>query len=112
MSGAAPRPTEIKRIGRSEIRILWSDGHTSLYPNHHLRNRCPCALCRERPPHVLPVVVGGGEELHAVQIGVVGRYAISIQWSDGHDAGIYSYETLRSACPCCERSGDERRGGA
>ena len=39
-------------------------------------------------------------ELHAVQIGVVGRYAISIQWSDGHDTGIYSYETLRQLCPC------------
>lgn len=98
----APRPAEIRRIGRGEIRILWSDGHRSLYPNHHLRNHCPCALCRERPPHVLPVIGAAGEELHAVQIGLVGRYAISIQWSDGHDSGIYSYQTLRAACPCCQ----------
>jgi len=99
---SAARPTEIKRIGRSEIRILWSDGHRSLYPNHWLRNHCPCALCRERPPHLLPVRAGDGEELHALQIGLVGRYAISIQWSDGHDSGIYSYATLRAACPCCQ----------
>lgn len=107
MEGTAPRPTEIKRIERSEIRIAWSDGHVSLYPNHHLRNRCPCALCRERPPHLLPVVAQGGEELYAVQIGLVGRYAISIQWSDGHDSGIYSYQTLRAVCPCCEQKASE-----
>ena len=35
-----------------------------------------------------------------MQIGLVGRYAVNIQWSDGHDSGIYSYPTLRGACPC------------
>ena len=42
----------------------------------------------------------GGEELYPVQIGLVGRYAVSIEWSDGHDTGIYSYQTLRALCPC------------
>ena len=42
----------------------------------------------------------GADELYAVQIGVVGRYAVTIQWSDGHDTGIYSYRTLRGLCPC------------
>jgi len=101
----APRPTEIRRIGNSEVRIAWNDGHVSVYPNHHLRNHCPCALCRERPPHVLPVVSGSGDELQPLQISLVGRYAIHIQWSDGHDSGIYSYATLRAACPCCSGTG-------
>ncbi len=100
MQPAPPRPTQIKRSDKRAIEIVWSDGHRSTYPNHYLRNHCPCAECRERPPHVLPVIGKAGEELHAVQIGVVGRYAISIQWSDGHDTGIYSYQTLRRACPC------------
>jgi DUF971 family protein len=26
----------------------------------------------------------------------VGRYAIGIGWSDGHDTGIYSFERLRA----------------
>jgi DUF971 family protein len=43
-----------------------------------------------------------GSELYPVQIGVVGRYALSIEWSDRHDTGIYSYDTLRSLCPCPE----------
>ena len=32
----------------------------------------------------------------------VGAYAVQIVWSDGHDTGIYSFESLRSACACKE----------
>jgi DUF971 family protein len=93
-------PTDIRRIGRSGLEILWNDGHRSEYSNHYLRDHCPCASCRERPPHSLPVLAAGAVELFPIQIGVVGRYAVSIQWSDGHDTGIYSYRTLRELCPC------------
>jgi DUF971 family protein len=30
---------------------------------------------------------------------LVGNYAMKIEWSDGHDSGIYSFEYLRSICP-------------
>jgi DUF971 family protein len=91
-------PSTVKRLGRESIEILWNDGHRSIYQNRFLRDHCPCASCRERPSHSLPVL--GSSELHPVQIGVVGRYALSIQWSDQHGSGIYSYETLRQLCPC------------
>jgi DUF971 family protein len=32
----------------------------------------------------------------------VGAYAVQIVWSDGHDTGIYAFESLRRACPCPE----------
>jgi DUF971 family protein len=50
--------------------------------------------------------------MYAVQIGLVGRYAVSIEWSDGHDDGIYSYETLRGLCPCgrCRDAAQPRAG--
>jgi DUF971 family protein len=32
----------------------------------------------------------------------VGAYAVQIVWSDGHDTGIYSFESLRQACECLE----------
>jgi DUF971 family protein len=35
----------------------------------------------------------------------VGNYAIRINWSDGHNSGIYSYEHFRSICPCKQCSG-------
>jgi DUF971 family protein len=34
----------------------------------------------------------------------VGNYAIQISFSDGHSTGIYSYDHLRSICPCPECS--------
>ena len=30
----------------------------------------------------------------------VGNYAIRINWSDGHNSGIYSWEHLRRICQC------------
>jgi DUF971 family protein len=30
----------------------------------------------------------------------VGAYAVQIVWSDGHDTGIYAFESLRGSCPC------------
>ena len=44
----------------------------------------------------------------------VGNYAIRINWSDGHNSGIYSYDHLRSICPCeeCRASRADRSGCA
>jgi len=93
-----PVPTTIKRLGKDSVEVIWNDGHRSLFANRYLRDHCPCASCREHPVHSLPII--GGAEIYPVQMGVVGRYAISIQWSDQHDTGIYSYDTLRQICPC------------
>jgi len=35
-----------------------------------------------------------------VAINAVGGYAIQFEWSDGHAAGLYSYDYLRGICPC------------
>lgn len=93
-------PTTIRRVGKESVEIVWSDGHRSVYVNRYLRDNCPCAGSREGQPKRLLPVLGNPGELYPVQIGIVGRYAISIQWSDRHDTGIYSYETLRALCPC------------
>ena len=95
-------PATIKRMGTESVEIVWSDGHRGVYPNRYLRDNCPCASCREGKPRRLLPVLGNPGELFPVQIGVVGRYAISIQWSDRHDTGIYSYDTLRQLCPCAQ----------
>jgi len=102
-------PTTIKRLGKESLGIVWSDGHRSLYPNRYLRDNCPCAGCREGKPRRLLPVLGNPGEIYPLQIAVVGRYAISIQWSDRHDTGIYSYDTLRHLCPCaqCQQTGAE-----
>ncbi|MGD9763905.1 MAG: DUF971 domain-containing protein [Candidatus Binatia bacterium] len=94
-------PVEIRRLGTRAVRIVWADGHASEYVNRYLREHCPCAACRLQPRQSLPVL-GSEEDLYPVQVAVVGRYALSVEWSDGHDSGIYSYRTLREICPCAE----------
>jgi DUF971 family protein len=35
-------------------------------------------------------------DVHPLKIEGVGRYAIQIEWSDGHRWGIYTFERLRA----------------
>ena len=38
--------------------------------------------------------------LKMLNVEAVGHYAIKIDWSDGHNTGIYSFDHLRKICPC------------
>jgi DUF971 family protein len=100
MSRANPVPVEIRRLGVQSVRVVWADGHVSEYENRYLRDHCPCAVCRESPRRRLPLAPGQSEEMYPAQVSLVGRYAVNLRWSDGHDTGIYSYQTLRELCPC------------
>jgi DUF971 family protein len=98
-------------ISRSKgIKIDWKDGHCSEYELQYLRDKCPCAGCTGA--HGTPPRPAGGEvdpsnpfpmfqpALKMLDVKPVGNYAIQIDWSDGHKAGIYSYEHFREICPC------------
>ncbi len=93
-------PTEIGQKGPRELAITWADGHQSVYPVRALRLACACAECVDEwsgenrlDPERVP------EDVHPVKIEPVGRYAIQIEWSDGHSAGIYPFERLRELAP-------------
>ena len=96
-------PIEIGRANQHDVRITWQDGHVSVYPARELRLACPCAGCVDEMTgqlRVLPTNVP--QDAHPLKIDLVGRYAISIQWSDGHNTGIYAFDKLRKLCPCCK----------
>jgi DUF971 family protein len=40
------------------------------------------------------------EDIIPVSISLVGAYAIKIDWSDGHNTGIYAFDSLMDICPC------------
>jgi DUF971 family protein len=44
-------------------------------------------------------ILGQGDPNRPKDIHLVGRYALGIDWSDGHGS-IYPFEFLRTACPC------------
>lgn len=91
----AQEPKRIERMGSSGLRVVWADGHESLFTWISLRVSCPCAVCREGP---LPLA----QKAHPLEIQPVGRYAMMIRWNDGHTTGIFSYDFLRSLCACEE----------
>src|SRR2546427_3036599 len=72
-----------------------------------LRLACRCAECREEMtgrPRLDPASVP--EDIYDLRVGLVGQYGIRIDWSDGHNTGIYTYEQLLAMCPCerCRQS--------
>jgi ATP-binding protein involved in chromosome partitioning len=83
------------------VTITWAEDHVGVYPARDLRLACPCAECVEemsgRPlldPNAVPV------DVVPLRISLVGAYAVRIDWSDGHSTGIYTYDYLRTLCPC------------
>lgn len=98
-------PKEIGRANASDVKITWQDGHVSVYPARELRLACPCAACvDEVTGHVRVIATSIAQTVQPLKIDLIGRYAISIQWSDGHNTGIYAFDRLRKMCPCCQGS--------
>jgi DUF971 family protein len=108
--------TEIEMVGQESVIVHWEDGHVSTFPSGYLRIKCPCATCsNEAGSHDTPIKLGmslpvlpqkARSGIHARNIEPVGYYAVRIEWSDGHSAGIYSFTYLRSICPCPECRGN------
>lgn len=85
----------------TRLRILWGDGHVSVYSPLYLRLNCRCAGCVDEmtgQPLLQPDRVPG--DVYPMEIRHVGRYALQFLWSDAHETGIYPYSLLRTICPC------------
>jgi DUF971 family protein len=94
---SAIRPTRIEQASPSELGITWSDGRESRYAVRGLRLACGCAHCVDEwsgEPRL--DVASVPEDVHPLKIQPVGRYAIQIDWSDGHSTGIYTFRQLRA----------------
>src|ERR1700687_5631888 len=59
----------------------------------------PAIAVSPAAPAALPMFKPKARAQAATQ---VGNYAIQITFNDGHATGIYSYEHLRTLCPCDE----------
>ncbi len=85
-----PVPVEINLHQKSHIlAIRYSDGASFEYPCEYLRVFSPAA---EVKASKVPVI--GKEQVNIDKIQPQGQYAIQLFFDDGHDTGIYSWETL------------------
>jgi len=108
------KPTAVKvhvKTGAG-VDITWADGHSSHFDFVFLRDNCPCATCNDERAKkeslaamnlpaspLLPMYKPKPRAQAATQ---VGNYAIQINFTDGHSTGIFSYDYLRTLCPCDE----------
>lgn len=89
------------RLPEQSLHIQWADGAASEFPLGYLRRHCPCATCRaerekQQASPLLPILPARpGGELRVVGGEIVGNYALRLEWSDGHNTGIYDFRLLR-----------------
>ncbi|MCZ8158154.1 MAG: DUF971 domain-containing protein [Leptospira sp.] len=95
LSQFATFPSEIT-FDDNELSIRWKDGVLSKYPLLDLRKKCPCATCRGGHGGKVGAATSHIDSIRLISWTKVGRYAISIVWSDYHNTGIYSYDNLRA----------------
>ncbi len=105
MADRSSMPTAIRREPDAIV-INWVEpGHVARYPARELRLGCQCAACVDEMtsrPLLDPATVPANVAPDGVEL--VGGYGLRVRWSDGHSAGIYTFEWLRSHCPCPECS--------
>ena len=96
------QPTQLKLVSPELLQIDWSDGQVRQYTVCELREKCPCATCREKrrapppPPTELPVLSQAETEpLRITKMEPQGHYAYAIHFSDGHNTGLFTLDSLR-----------------
>src|SRR5579859_7765620 len=100
--------------------IAFADGHASHFDFAYLRENCPCATCNDERlkkdslAETSPAFASSparpmfNPKARAQPATPVGHYAIQLSFSGAHSTGIYSYDHLRSICPCDECSGKRK----
>jgi len=96
-----PEPTQVEIQSDGSLSILWPDNHKGSHQPHTLRTQCACARCisedtgeRLLDPHSV------SQDIQIKKALPVGRYALSLAFSDDHSSGIYAYDRLRALCEC------------
>jgi DUF971 family protein len=111
MPADVPVPISLEKTDARELVIVWSDGKSQTLPFRLLRDNCRCANCIDKRMEALKETPKGEKKLtnelpvlsmaETMPLGIsqmhpVGNYAYNIHFTDGHSAGIYPFELLRS----------------
>ena len=97
MAGLTPQtpiPTELKLHRKSGILdSTFDDGQTFNFSCEFLRVHSPSAEVRGHSPEQ-EILQTGKKNVTITHIEPVGRYAIRLDFSDGHNTGLYSWDLL------------------
>ncbi|HET6603883.1 MAG TPA: DUF971 domain-containing protein [Xanthomonadaceae bacterium] len=89
-----PRPTRITlHRGSHALEVAFDSGESFLLPCEYLRVHSPSAEVQGHGPGQRQLVAGK-RQVTITRVEPVGRYAVLLRFSDGHDTGIYTWQTL------------------
>lgn len=89
-----PSPTEIRLRKKSRLLVVgFDDDRTFELPFEYLRVYSPSAEVRGHGPGQ-EVLQTGKEDVDIKALYPVGHYALRIEFDDGHDTGLYSWNYL------------------
>lgn len=106
---AGARPVKLAQEGPSTLLVRWSHGHEGRHAVRALRLACRCAQCVDEwtgQPRLAPDSVPA--DVRPLKIEPVGLYGLQVDWSDGHNTGIFTFETLAELCECSACLGGAR----
>ena len=90
-------PQELAVVAGGAVQVKWRDGVEQIIPAHTLRSECPCAGCVDEfsgekllQPGQIPA------DITVASSASVGRYAVRLDFSDGHNSGIFEFARLRT----------------
>jgi DUF971 family protein len=94
MTQASPRPTDL-RLKRADrvLEVRFDSGEVFQLPCEYLRVHSPSAEVQGHGPGQR-VLVHGKAQVNIAAIRPVGHYAVQLEFDDGHDSGLYSWQTL------------------
>jgi DUF971 family protein len=88
-------PINIEKAGPKTLKVVWSDQREDHHDVVTLRRRCRCAHCvHEMTGEQLLKPEDVSDAVRPVKVTSLGRYALNINWSDGHGS-IFAWDLLR-----------------
>ncbi len=88
-------PSDIRALSEERVlAVTWGDRKAD-FPFVFLRGQCACAQCVNEwtgeqilDPATIPV------DIAIETMELVGSYALRINWTDGHNSGLFTWERL------------------
>ncbi len=94
MTNRAPAPVEIRvRRASRRLEVHFADGTKFSYSAEYLRVESPSAEVQGHSPDQR-VTVPGKVAVGIQTVSPIGHYAIRIDFDDGHDTGIFTWDYL------------------
>ena len=89
-------PSEVKLRKRSNtLELIYSDGNYLEFPSEFLRVYSPSAEVRGHRKEQ-EVLQAGKRNVRLKSVAPVGNYALKLEFDDGHNTGIFSWDYLMS----------------